>query len=146
MQKKTKQSGFSMIELMIVVAIIGILASIAYTGYTRSVLKSGRSDAKVELNSVAQRLQRCFSTASTYMPAAGRCGVVDELNLGPVQSTERLYFITLFAVTPTTFTLQALPNPASRQINDTECTGFQLTNSGLQTAFGPGADPTGECW
>jgi Tfp pilus assembly protein PilE len=71
---------------------------------------------------------------------------VDELNGGPVQSSERFYLINLIAVTPTTFTLQALPDPASPQINDVSCTEFQLTNSGLQTAFGATADPTRDCW
>src|SRR3954469_13542635 len=60
------QCGFTLIELMITVAIIGILAAVAYPAYNSSVRKARRADAKTALLDLAQREERFMSTANTY--------------------------------------------------------------------------------
>ena len=58
--------GFTLIELMITMAIIGILAAVAFPAYNQSVVKSRRSDAKTALLDLAQREERYLSTANQY--------------------------------------------------------------------------------
>nr|WP_290829194.1 type IV pilin protein [Halomonas sp.] len=60
------QRGFTLIELMIVVVIIGIVASFAYPSYTRHVQKSMRSDAHAGLTQAAAALERCYTRTYTY--------------------------------------------------------------------------------
>lgn len=60
------QRGFTLIELMIVVVIIGIIASIAYPSYTRYVQKSVRTDAHAGLMRVASELERCYTRTYSY--------------------------------------------------------------------------------
>ncbi|KZY70642.1 hypothetical protein A3737_30015, partial [Oleiphilus sp. HI0065] len=65
-----KQKGFTLIELMIVVAIIGILASIAYPGYQESVAKTRRANAQGEMLALSSALERRYSEVNHYSDAA----------------------------------------------------------------------------
>lgn len=140
--KMMKVKGFTLIEVMIVVAIIGILAGIAYPSYMESVRKSNRSDAKVELNDVAQRLQRCFTAYSKYNDA--NCGVYKQLSEGAQEiiSREKFYAITLTDISATTYELTATPETGTTQAND-KCSTLVLKNTGERGASGGTVD---ECW
>lgn len=144
-----KQQAFTLVELMIVVAIIGILGAIAYPSYQAQVMKSGRADAKIELNDVAQRMQRCFTSASTYKPsAAGVCKVVDDVtSAAGITSKEGHYVIKISDHEATTWTLTATAVAGTRQAKDTRCTTFTLDQTGKRAATDSGnADATDECW
>ncbi|MBB5210918.1 type IV pilin protein [Microbulbifer hydrolyticus] len=135
------QKGFTLIELMIVVAIIGIIAGIAYPSYMESVRKSNRADAKASLNDVAQRLQRCFTTYNAYNSA--NCAVAESLkNSATLDSGERLYTISA-TLAATTFTLKAEPVTGKSQAADTKCGSLTLTNTGVRNASGALGV---ECW
>ena len=68
--KNTANHGFTLIELMIVVSIIGILASIAYPSYRDSVLKSRRAEARTAIAELMQQQERYMTQNNTYLPFA----------------------------------------------------------------------------
>ena len=138
MQTKKMRRGFTLIELIIVVAIITILVGVAFPAYTESVRKASRSDAKAELTDVAQRLQRCFTAYSTYNNSG--CGVATEYGGGSVISQEGLYNVTA-TINATTFTLTAAP--AGKQASD-KCGSLAQTNTGLRGVSTSAS--VDECW
>jgi len=78
---KRKHNGFSLIEILIALVIIGIISAIAIPAYQDSVNRANRADAIADLNDAAQRLQRCFTTFGRYdQPASpGGCAIYQQL-------------------------------------------------------------------
>ena len=128
-------SGFTLIELMMVIAIVGILAAVSMTYYGNYIVDANRTDARSALSSTAASLEKCKALYSAYDNAG--CNVTL-----PFDSEAGYYAIT-GALAASTFTLTATPKAGTPQINDTDCTTFTLTNTGIES--GTGADIT-ECW
>lgn len=143
-----KNSGFTLIEMMIAVAIVGILAAIAYPSYQESVRKSNRSDAIGELSDIALRVQRCYTSYSTYDTAAGRCSVIDSLkDAAGITSKGGLYVIKGSNIAKTTYTITATPVSGRSQASDKSCASFSLTHTGVKAAKDiNNADATAKCW
>ncbi|GAB4361748.1 MAG: type IV pilin protein [Gammaproteobacteria bacterium] len=135
---RRRSGGFTLIELMIVVAIVGILVAIGYPAYNEYVRRSYRTDARNLLLDTAQRLERCMSTYGAYNNAG--CGVGF-----PQVSSEGFYTIAAADanITATTFTLVARPVAGGPQAADADCTSFSLTNAGVRNATGADAP---NCW
>lgn len=128
--------GFTLIELMIAVAIVGILAAISVPIYSQFVDKARRSDAKEALQDTAQRLERCFSQYGEYDDTTD-CTVASDLGGGGFESSEGYYDITAETLAATSFELKASPKGA--QSGD-DCGTFTLESTGAQ-----GADES-DCW
>lgn len=148
-----RNAGFSMIELMIAIAIVGILARIAYPNYVAQVQKGKRSDAKVALNDVAQSMQRCFTTQSTYKPAtAGTCPVVDKVQTAAGVTSPRGYYVVKVAAADldtTRYVLKATAVSGKGQDKDTKCKTFTLDQTGKRYAEDSASTPndtTTTCW
>lgn len=134
-----RQSGFTLIELMIVVAIIGILAAIAYPAYQQYVLRANRGEAQAILSETAQLMERRFTTCGTYSINATCAAVAAPTSaVQPVGATGGAvrYNISI-GPTATTYTLTAAPTGG--QTSDT-CGTLTLTNTGGQTPATVG------CW
>ncbi|MAY42815.1 MULTISPECIES: type IV pilin protein [unclassified Neptuniibacter] len=95
--------GFSLLELMIVVAIVGILASIAYPSYQEQVADGRRVDAQANILSLAQHMEREYTENGTYVGAAL------PYNEAPKDGADKFYDLALPVQTATTYILRARP-------------------------------------
>ena len=127
-----RSRGFTLIELMIVVAIVALLAAIAVPSYARYVEKARRADAKSALLDAAQRLERCYTQNNTYVGCPVGAGLTGD------------GFYTIAAPTQTVnaFTLTAAP--AGPQAGDTRCGTFTLQSDGTRAVSGSLA--ADRCW
>lgn len=143
-----KQRGFTLMELMIVVTIIGILAAIAYPSYQDQVRKSRRADCEGAIVGLGNAMERFYSVNNTYLGAAA-----GGANTGapaiyatscPVDGNTAYYNMTIQAATASTYSLQAVP--LGVQLND-RCGTLTLTNTGLKGITGATAGVTWQqCW
>lgn len=127
---KRVNKGFTLIELMIVVAILGILSAIAYPSYTSYVRKGNRADAIAGLLSLAGRMEEFYMNADTYKDAP----------LISASSPEGLYTMSISNDTAFGYTITATRTPATA---DPECLTLSLDNIGQKTATGSNAS---NCW
>lgn len=128
---RRRVSGFTLIELMIVVAVIAILAAIAYASYSFATIKARRSAAQSCLMENAQRMERFYTVNLSYGGApdpAGAC--ITELNG---------FYTFDFVGTPDGSTFQIEAEPTSRQ-NDTLCGTMTINQAGVRTP------DTDRCW
>lgn len=140
--KHSTCSGFTLIELMIVVAIIGILAAIAYPSYREQVLKSQRAEAQAVLLEAAQFMERFFTVNSRYnLTTAGvDVALPTALAQSPQEGTAK-YNIVLSAVSATGFTLEARPVAGQA---DAKCGILSIDQAGNKGATG--TDGAATCW
>ena len=133
----TRSKGFSLIELMVTVAIVGVLGMIAIPGYRNYVLRATRAEAKQALLARAADLERCYTRNNTYVNAA-----TTPCNVTLPDASGANYKIQAAALTANAFTLQAVPQ--GRQVADAKCGTFSLDDKGGRGATGPNG-PT-DCW
>ena len=131
-----KQHGFTLMEVMITVAIVGIVAAIAANSYSGQVISAKRTDARKALQETAITLEKCKAINGVYNNGCSIGGA-------PIASSEGLYSIAFTALTATAYTLTATPSAGSSQANDTDCTSLTLNN--LSQQAGTGANST-VCW
>ncbi len=132
-----KQVGFTLIELMIVVAIVAILAAIAYASYSGQVMRSRRAAAASCLQQGSQFMERYYTTNLSYANATP-----------PTCDAEVLahYSAPAFVGTPAakTYTLQVAPT-GGQQAQDTLCGTLSINQQGVRGEGGTAANAT-ECW
>jgi len=139
-----KHKGFTLVELMIVVAIVAILATIAFPAYSSFTRQSNRTDATKTMQLAAQSLERCYSRRFTYLGCNVNGTVV---NNGSTQQTPNLFYTITFTIPDAQdYTLTAVPI-AAPQTGDTQCVQLTLASTGAQAAQDNHANNTTKsCW
>lgn len=134
---KQRQVGFTLIELMIVVAIIGIIAAIAYPSYQRNVENTRRTTAQADMVELSQWMERRFTSGYDYRNPDGSVPTLP-FTTTPRDGSAVFYNLSFSGtVTRNAFTLQAAP--AGAQAGD-RCGTLTLTSAGVK-----GAAQT-DCW
>ncbi len=144
---KQKMTGFTLIELMITVAIVGILAAVAVPSYQENVRQNNRAAAKALLYENAQFMERFFSQNNQYDASIGldaRANTADDVavvlpNTQSPKTGAAQYDISLQAVGNATFILQAVPRDA---MAGDMCGTLTLSDTGLRGSGGSVAN----CW
>ena len=113
--------GFTLIEMMVVVALVGILASIAYPSFIEAIRKGRRADAVSALTQIQHAQERWRANNGTYAGSLGAGG----LNLSTT-SPDGHYSLAITNNTAQTYTVKATANSSSPQVDDTKCRVFQI--------------------
>ncbi|WP_460878779.1 type IV pilin protein [Rhodanobacter koreensis] len=143
-----KLAGFTLIELMIVAAIVAILAAIAIPSYQKQIMKSRRASAKTALLDLASREEKYYATNNNYPATLGSVGYANVDGNGAIQvpnnTNEDYYSVTITLGTPTATGYTATAAPVGNQTNDS-CGSYSITDLGVQNATGTSSGGTG-CW
>jgi len=140
-----KNSGFTLVELMIVLAIITLLATVALPAYNESASKTRRSDGQATLLQLANALERYYSEQSpfTYVAATlGAAGIFPDE--APLDGSTKYYDLSISVQTATTYTL--LATPKGGQAGDGIMTINQAAQRGWDQDHSGVIDADEGCW
>ncbi len=135
-----RQPGFTLVELMVTVVIIGILSAIAYPSYTQYVLRANRAEVRALLLESVQFLERNYTTANRYDQTSAGTDIALPYLTSPKTGTTKYNITAAYGVAPAqTFTLSATPTGV---MYGDVCGTYTLDNIGIQGSGGTIA----QCW
>jgi type IV pilus assembly protein PilE len=135
--RRRSAAGFTLIELMIVVAIVAILAMVAYPAFMEQVRKSRRADAVSAISQIQQAQERWRANNTTYTTSL--------TNLNVSNPASGYYTLSIPSATATGYSVTA--TAAGAQSSDSKCTAFTLQmNAGVITYGSTGSGTWQRCW
>lgn len=137
-QRARRSAGFTLMEVMIVAAIVAILAAIAIPAYQNSITKTWRNKAASCITEMAQGMERRFTGNMSYAGPAATPGQLPP-NTCTTEDGMAQYYAFSFTADPTAaaFTLQAVPQ-GTQAARDGQCGTLTIDQSGNRTASGTG--------
>jgi type IV pilus assembly protein PilE len=142
---KKAGGGFTLIEVMIVVAVVGILTAIALPSYKQYVIRGNRNVAKGDLMELQQWMERNYSLTNGYDKDPSGNAIALPFTKSPKDATTPRYVIS-FSVPPTSVAYTLLATAQSNQ-NDTQCGNLTLSSAGVRGASGASTDAQiADCW
>ena len=114
-------SGFTLIELMIVIVIVAVLAAIALPAYQNQIQRTNRTATQADMMAAAQAMEKYYGINFTYSGAAAGTTFPNE---APSDTPNKRYDISLSSISATTYTIRATPKAGSGQEGD----GFMTLN------------------
>ncbi|MDH5610853.1 MAG: type IV pilin protein [Gammaproteobacteria bacterium] len=135
-----KNNGFTLIELMIVVVIIGILTAVAAPSYMDYLRESRRADAKVGLTKLADKQERYYLQNNIYATTLAN------LNITSSASDEGLYTLSITSADVSGFVVTATAVASGPQANDTGCTVMTLSSTSARGSGGSVTADSNNCW
>lgn len=146
---RVKQKGMTLIELMVVVAVLAIIAGIAYPVYVDQIHKTRRADAKITLETIAHDQERFYTIMGSYAPDFRELyqlrGETNELLVLPCDPVDNCitssgnYRVELLQDTDQDFLIRATTDPGGAQADDTDCPVLSLDQQGEKL-------PAVDCW
>ncbi|NIS91297.1 MAG: prepilin-type N-terminal cleavage/methylation domain-containing protein [Woeseiaceae bacterium] len=147
--RNSRHGGFSLLELLVVVAIVAMLSAFAYPSYMNYVVNTKRTAATTMLMRIADRQQQFFMDNKRYANALTELGyatafvwVSDNGNTVPPGDADAVYAFGLANITPTQYLAFAAPI-GQQQIRDTKCAALTIDHAGAKKAYGSQPD---DCW
>ncbi len=155
-----RQQGFTLVELMVVVIIVAILASVAIPSYRSHVVRSNRSSTEAFMMQVANKQEQILFDLRNYVSVANNVAFLNQptapspgLSMSVPPGVSAYYNLAVSAVastatnppSPPTFTIVAYPY-GPQQVNDTQCQTLTLTQDGAKGQSGGTAPTPTICW
>lgn len=151
-----KIKGFTLIELMVVIAVITILAMVAYPAYTNQLIKVRRNDARVALLALAQAQERYFTIEGHYASALNDSSLKHNLDDATSTSIPTDYYTITIEMRNAEnsasctgdcagYRATATPNSSTTQANDANCKTMILSHIGQKSGTAD-SGKTVECW
>ena len=142
--RRLRQSGFTLIELMITVAIVGVLAAVAYPAYTQYIVRAKRSAAESFMFTISNRQEQAMLNARSYFSVpTGTATEWTAVSVSVPAEVSLNYTLTVASSTAPGYTVTAAPLGAQASA-DTRCGTLTLTNTGVKGKSGSAS--VGDCW